>query len=128
MYFSSGRNPGEYSKPDKNRVLGAFNTIPGTPWAYIIELSKNAILEASDRFLRWILTIDFLVLLGGFALTWFVSRRITEPINKLSSAAGRIAEGNYQQQVDIRRNDELGQLARAFNTMSEKIRHSKSEA
>lgn len=125
--FSSGKNPGEYTKPDNNRVFGAFSTIPGTPWAYIIELSRNAILEASDRFLRWMLTIDFIVLLGGFALTWFVSRRITAPINKLSSAAGRIAEGNYQQPVEIKRKDELGQLAEAFNTMSEKIRYSKTE-
>ncbi len=124
--FESGRVPLDYINTKNKPVLGAISGIPGTPWAFIIELSKNSILEASDRFLQWILTIDLLILLAGFILAWYMSLRITEPINKLASAAGRIAEGNYQEQVDVKRKDELGRLAYAFNTMSEKIRDAKN--
>jgi signal transduction histidine kinase len=52
---------------------------------------------------------------------YFVERRITRPIAHLSETAQQIADGNYQLRVDIDRDDEIGVLARTFNTMTENI-------
>ena len=54
---------------------------------------------------------------GGF-------RVCTKPLRQLSSAARQMAMGNYAVQVDTRRSDELGDLARDFNHMASEVQHS----
>ena len=64
-------------------------------------------------------------LIFGFAMSaaWLFSEWFTKPLRQLSSAARQMALGNYAVQVDNRRNDELGDLARAFNHMAEEVQH-----
>lgn len=65
---------------------------------------------------------------GALALTALVvvvavalSYRITRPIHELTAGATAIAQGNLETQVPVREDDEIGQLARAFNRMSQRI-------
>jgi nitrogen fixation/metabolism regulation signal transduction histidine kinase len=45
------------------------------------------------------------------------TRRITNPIDELTDATRRVAEGDFSIQILTRRNDELGLLIRSFNAM-----------
>ena len=60
--------------------------------------------------------------LGGalvaFLLGLFFARRLTEPLRDLIRATHAMALGNLAQHVPVRSNDELGELAQAFNKMS----------
>jgi signal transduction histidine kinase len=47
-----------------------------------------------------------------------LARTITRPVRELTEAAGRLAEGQLGQTVDVRSHDEVGELAGAFNRMS----------
>lgn len=62
------------------------------------------------------------LLLIGFA-GWWVARGVARPVDALRSAAQRFAAGELSARVDERwdRRDELGQLARDFNAMAERI-------
>lgn len=63
----------------------------------------------------------FGVLMGsGLALllSVVVTRRIMQPINELTEVAKTIAAGNYDEKVYLEREDQLGTLADAFNTMT----------
>jgi len=51
----------------------------------------------------------------------FISKNISEPIGVLHKAALRVASGELKVNVDIRRHDEIGELADSFNAMSDKI-------
>jgi histidine kinase len=61
----------------------------------------------------------------GFALigSWLISRRITAPVRQMTTAAGRIAEGNYSERVPVFHQgenvNELDQLALEFNQMAQ---------
>jgi PAS domain S-box-containing protein len=69
-----------------------------------------------------------LVLLGaGIAGAFALSRSITRPLQTLTEAATAVSSGNYSGRVDLRRADELGQLAGVFNAMVVKIRDSQRE-
>ncbi len=72
----------------------------------------------SNRFL-----VASLFIVGALSviLSFVFSRRLTEPIKKLTIAAGNISEGNIQSRVSVRGNDEISDLARAFNTMADNI-------
>lgn len=54
----------------------------------------------------------------------FLSRTLTRPIRELTRATHAVSEGDLSQQVTVRSNDELGELARAFNKMSAELSRS----
>jgi two-component system, OmpR family, sensor histidine kinase BaeS len=54
----------------------------------------------------------------------FLSRTLTRPIRELTRATQAVSEGDLSQQVPIRSNDELGELGKAFNTMSAELSRS----
>lgn len=64
------------------------------------------------------LAITLLGALGSMLLSYFLSQRISVPIQQLANASGEIAEGNLDINVEIQSNDELGDLAESFNAMT----------
>ena len=55
--------------------------------------------------------------IAGILCAWLIARSIVHPIHKLVKMATDIAEGKLDREIDFRRNDELGQLAQAFQHM-----------
>jgi signal transduction histidine kinase len=53
-----------------------------------------------------------------------LARTLTRPLLELTRAAQNIARGQLEQQVQVRSSDEIGQLASAFNTMSQEVARS----
>lgn len=51
-----------------------------------------------------------------------LEKALTEPIENLTRAATRIAQGDFTQKVDNQANDSIGQLAISFNKMMDKLR------
>jgi adenylate cyclase len=72
--------------------------------------------EVLERRLLEIFAIGLVVLLAGLLL---ISRQVTRPVKALVAGAQRIAEGDYLQRVELRQEDEVGQLAVAFNAMAQ---------
>ncbi|MDP9284164.1 MAG: HAMP domain-containing histidine kinase [Actinomycetota bacterium] len=79
-------------------------------------------LKSTDHVLSWIrvlfLAISSVAVAGAAATALFVARAALRPVQRLTANAERIAATRDLRAVaDDRRNDELGRLARAFNTM-----------
>lgn len=66
------------------------------------------------------IALSVLLALGG-ACIYVLSRYITRPISSLGRTAKRIADGNFELRSNNRSNDEIGQLARSFNRMADKL-------
>jgi two-component system, NtrC family, nitrogen regulation sensor histidine kinase NtrY len=60
------------------------------------------------------------VLLGGL-LSWWAAERVTRPVQKLVMAAQQVASGHWGAHVDVRSRDEVGDLAKTFNRMTEQL-------
>jgi two-component system sensor histidine kinase BaeS len=54
-------------------------------------------------------------------LSLYLSRSVTAPVSAMSLAAQRVAEGHYDERVQVRGEDELAKLAIHFNQMAEKL-------
>jgi two-component system nitrogen regulation sensor histidine kinase NtrY len=54
----------------------------------------------------------------GLLLTWWVSARITRPIEELADGAREVASGRWDTQIRVRGGGEIAQLAEAFNEMT----------
>jgi diguanylate cyclase (GGDEF)-like protein len=59
---------------------------------------------------------------AGLLVSWLVARGVSRPLEALASAARRIAGGDYRDAPDVRRRDEIGELAKAFRTMGDAVR------
>jgi len=80
---------------------------------------ENALTYLRYGILGAILTSVVLAGLGSLLLT----RQITRPLSETRDAAIRVASGDYAATVPVTSNDELGEVARAFNYMAEEIEH-----
>ncbi len=69
-----------------------------------------------------ILSLTLLMLAGGVAVAYGLGRRTADQAEALRRAAQRIADGELETPVDVVAGDELGQLARTFNTMQARLR------
>ena len=60
---------------------------------------------------------------GGIALLLasFLARQITAPVRRLTQAANNMSAGDLRQRVAVSNQDELGELASAFNHMAERL-------
>jgi signal transduction histidine kinase len=54
----------------------------------------------------------------ALAVTQWLARGMTSPLREMTRAAGQMANGDYSARVTATSADEVGRLARAFNTMS----------
>jgi two-component system sensor histidine kinase MprB len=85
-----------------------------------VELARS--LRDVDSALGWIrdvfIAVLFLALAATTALAYFVARATLRPVTRLTADAERIAATrDLRAGTDERRSDELGRLAKAFNTM-----------
>ncbi|HWQ42417.1 MAG TPA: HAMP domain-containing sensor histidine kinase [Desulfosporosinus sp.] len=71
---------------------------------------------------RSLLFAGGLALLSGIILSYFTSRRLVAPLNRLTQAADRIGQGHLDERVAIQTKDEVGQLATAFNAMVDNLK------
>jgi signal transduction histidine kinase len=70
----------------------------------------------------WLLAVT-----AGLALTYLLARRILEPVKHLDEAAEEVIKRNYDHRVPVETDDELGRLARTFNTMCDSIRSARED-
>lgn len=57
----------------------------------------------------------------GAVLAWVFARSLTEPVRQLARATDALAAGQWTHRVTAVRSDELGDLARSFNAMAERL-------
>jgi signal transduction histidine kinase len=75
-----------------------------------------------DLVLMWVLAIG-----AGLALSYWVVGRIVRPIAVLDRAAAAVAGQNYTFRVEVDSDDELGRLARTFNSMCASLQGAREE-
>lgn len=68
-----------------------------------------------------------LALLITVVLGFFIARSVTEPITDVTVKAAKMAKGDFDQVVEVKSDDEIGQLANMFNYLTEKLKDTLSE-
>jgi two-component system, NtrC family, sensor kinase len=111
--------------------LAMSSYFPGAKGAknlgYVLLLSY----EPSYQQLRQTQATLWLLCLVGVAVSagviWIFIGRITSPLRDLRSTAEAVGSGDFTKKVEVRSDDELGQLGKSFNQMTRNLRSSHSE-
>jgi two-component system nitrogen regulation sensor histidine kinase NtrY len=64
----------------------------------------------------------------GILLGWWTTERITKPVERLAAGARAVAGGDLSARVEVLSRDEIGELARAFNRMTEQLLEQRERA
>lgn len=114
-----------YSRRDHGAVLGSESPIPGTPWIIVLEVDRAAVLSGARALLVRFGTISLLLLALGAAVSFFIIRRVTRPLARLTEASESMATGDYSARVSMPiatdSHEEVTRLASAFNRMAEEV-------
>ena len=103
------------------QIISAERPIRGTPWMAQVEFPRSLVLAPVGTFLRWLLLFSLICIGIALVTAWLASRRIIAPLQQLRTAADAIAQGDFGRRVVMRRRDEFGAVAGAFNTMADEI-------
>ena len=107
-----------HAHPPEQRILGVLDTDMS------LAKADMQLAESSRRMLTY--TIFALLLIAGFS--WiFVWRVVGVPIKTLEAGTERLSEGDLGYQIEVRSRDEVGDLARSFNTMSVQLRDANAQ-
>jgi len=102
--------------------------LPGLDWGYIhIIYSLDSYYNSLKQIYKSILILLSLLFLATLIVSFIVSRKIAQPILQLSEAAQKVSMGNLNIRVHIQSNDEIGELAKNFNIMVDKLEDSHEE-
>jgi signal transduction histidine kinase len=74
-----------------------------------------------------LLSISMMLTMLAVVIGFSISRSISNPLSKLRSAINEISEGNLDYRIEVKTRDEIGQLALAFNEMTEHRKQDEEE-
>lgn len=78
--------------------------------------------ETSDRATYAVLLAAMIALLLSIIASIQFTRSIRRPVRKLTQTIRRIRQGRFNQKIDVTTEDEIGELSREFNKMTERLR------
>ena len=68
-----------------------------------------------------IIIIGISLMIGLSILTYFLAKRLSDPITKLSEATYQISRGEFNIRTNIKSRDEIGNLSESFDNMAKKL-------
>ena len=115
--------PGATTIGGKDVEALASPLVPGLPVTAAALVTSTAMLSGASRreLIASIVVVLALAALGTAALGFSASRAIARPLRELADGADAVAAGRFDARIEVRSRDEVGQLARAFNQMAERL-------
>jgi len=104
-----------HKPPQEQSVLGILDIV------YPLDEIESTF--RSNTYTVFGLSFGFIIL-AGLLLSYLVHRMIYLPLKDLDDGAERLAAGDLENKIPVRSNDEFGQLAKSFNSMTKALRKS----
>ncbi|MBM6860462.1 HAMP domain-containing histidine kinase [Clostridium saudiense] len=87
---------------------------------YIILVPNNYYANNHIMWIIW-LSVVCAMIISGLIINYFAKRLVVKPLEEINNAAKRLTQGQVNERVEVRSNDEIGQLAESFNSMAESL-------
>jgi PAS domain S-box-containing protein len=129
-YLANSEQFGTNSKEINEKtilVYGLLNSEKQKHHELLLETTNKIQVNVKDqklvvaRVIKEYIFLGILILVFGIFLSFITSLSISRPIDKLRVAAVEIGHGRFNINIPVQSNDEVGQLAAAFNKMAQEL-------
>lgn len=110
----------------KRKWISSYASISGVEWGIVLRQAQDEAYLFSKvmKIQSWI--IIMLSELVAILVSIFMAHLLTRPIRTLAARIKRVAGGDLGHKIEVRRRDEIGELIRSFNDMTEKLKRAKA--
>jgi len=116
-----GKNLEDQVSQDDPEYYIVRNTSEISGWKFYSIIHKQTMFHEVNQIRNFIAIIVGITIITAFCVALFVSRGITNPIKQLSRMMRRVEIGDFNVNIDMNRQDEIGRLGYAFNAMTKEI-------
>ena len=107
--------------------LVAFAPLGRLPIGVVVEERQDLALAVPNRLRRMLLLFGLVALIATSVAAWLHARYVTRPLEHLAQAMRRIPAGALDEPVLVSRRDEIGAVARSFETMRVQLARAMTE-
>ena len=100
------------------------STLPAPILRPVIVVPEAQITSAWQDLIPQFAIAGGIALVASAVVAVVISRSISRPLARITAATQEMARGNYNQELDLRSEDEVGRLARNFNVMARQVSRS----
>jgi GAF domain-containing protein/HAMP domain-containing protein len=112
---------GIYPNYANQDVLGYFEYLPNLDVVVVSEIVQSEVSEKVLQILFTNISIGIVTALMTLSVVLIISRSISTPVVNLVEKATALAQGNLTARINLAQNDEIGTLARTFNTLGDEL-------
>ncbi len=128
VFQNKGKAKVLITKKEGKNLYFSYAPIKSLGWYLAVSMTEGGFFDMGHKLISLIsYTIIALLLVIVVIILYSTSRLITTPLKNLSLTTNDIASGNLQCNIEIRREDEIGQLADNFRTMTQSLTQWKKE-
>jgi PAS domain S-box-containing protein len=98
-----------------------FKDVHGLDWLIVTVLPESDFMAKINQSIHTTILLCVATLLLGMITCILIARWITKPIANVSRSAKALADGEWDQTVEVERSGDLGELARSFNQMAHQL-------
>ena len=113
--------PSVYRNYRDHKVLGVYHHIPEMQWILFAEVDEKEALMPLTRLKILFIAVLFFIPVLVYLISRYVSMLIASPILRLQRGVEIVGRGNLAYKVGTNAKDEVGQLSRAFDEMTEDL-------
>ncbi|MDS0525932.1 methyl-accepting chemotaxis protein [Clostridium sp. SHJSY1] len=92
-----------------------YNKIPSSGWVVASVMSESELFASAQKLISTLLIITTLISIILAVIIIIISKRMADPVSKLSAFSEQVASGDLSLKLDVNRNDEIGQMANSLN-------------
>ncbi|MDR2607100.1 MAG: methyl-accepting chemotaxis protein [Treponema sp.] len=119
------------SSVDNNNIKNSFRIVnipipvgeTTTPWALSLGVPQKIINQPVLRMLKVSVIISVVMLLVIAAAAFLIARSISRPLRHMANVFDSLGEGDLTKRMNLKRKDEIGDIAKIFNETIDKIKN-----
>ncbi len=120
-FLREGHNPNLYTFSDGTAVFAAYSEAEAGGVGVLVEQDSSEVMSGVDRVAATHIAAALAVALLTTIAVSVTTRKIIEPVIRLTEAALKVANGDFDQRVEVQSRDEIGILTYVFNQMAAEL-------
>jgi PAS domain S-box-containing protein len=109
------------------KVISSVRYIKESEWGIVTKIDYREAMAPVEKSGVVILIFFVLSFFTTMGVAWYAGKYISEPLRKFIISTNEITAGDFSRRIEVNVENEIGQLAGSFNTMTEKLQSRFSE-